>query len=160
MTPGQGSEGPSVNLVRVNDSCRKYLKLAEMGVQRSDAEGSAGIMRTGGIQPPPGTAPPRHISSDIGRSAVLILPLCATLAVYRVSNRSCQLCVVSVLGSPRSLVMALGSLGYSRLDFLRQTPVCLLLCCSTALGAAWRPSPSSVNGPPSLLTTSMMHLSP
>lgn len=56
-----------------------------------------------------------------------------------------------------AVLVALGSFCYSRLEFLCQTPVWPLLCCSAALGAAWRPSPCPVNGPPSLLTTSMMH---
>lgn len=103
MTPEQGGEGPSINVARVKVSCRKYLKLAEMGVQRSDAEGSAAdIMRTGSIQPSPGTTPPWHISSDIGHTAVPIVALCAMLAVYCISNRIYQLCVFSVLGSPHS----------------------------------------------------------
>lgn len=49
LTPGPGGEGHSVNLGRVKDSCRRYLKLTEMGMQRSGAEGRAGIGRTGSV---------------------------------------------------------------------------------------------------------------
>ena len=118
MTPGRGGEGPSVNLGRASYGCRKYLKLTEMSVQRSDTEGCAGIVSTGTVQPSLGIAPPWRV----GRSAVPILSLRATPAVHRASNSSCQPRVVSVLEPHAAAVMALGSLCYSRLDFSHQTP--------------------------------------
>lgn len=124
MTPGQGGEGPSINLARVKVSCRKYLKLAEMGVQRSDAEGSAaGIMRTGSIQPSPGTTPPWHISSDISAvtSVTLLFPSCPSVPCWPCTAFLTEVisCVLFQSWDPHTaLVMALGSLCSSRLDLL------------------------------------------